>query len=414
MSIFTKNISEITFSDVSVFCDRKITEGTQVEYKGHIPDNEKIAKIVSSFANTYGGVLIIGVDAPDRIPVTPVLGTSYDSGLEEKITSICLDIINPPIIPQVAVCRRDDDRKKCAIIIRVAESDQTPHRVDDEKGIYIRANSQSRPVRAKFEEIEWLMNRRIKAIENRERLLSRAADRYGITTQQVSRMPSKEVHIIPLFPSKAYCDLSNFERTVYKSAINRSNNTFPPNMRDVLSQNESLIYKYFREENKSQYISYTEINQFGLIWSRDNYVAHFRNDPSIPDAKDSIEPVEIVAHLCYPILFAAKLYEAIGYYGTVQIEYIIEGLLYKYISFRKEQQIERRKKWGPINLDDKIKLACNFSAQKLRDDINYVASKFLSDFLWSCGASQDAVNSRWLNTTVVEVVSEIMSYEQES
>ena len=57
--MFTKPIDEITFEDVKSFCD-VWAEGVRVEYKKEI---RHIPKIVSSFANTHGGIFLIGVEA---------------------------------------------------------------------------------------------------------------------------------------------------------------------------------------------------------------------------------------------------------------------------------------------------------------------------------------------------------------
>ena len=60
--MFTKPIDEITFEDVQSFC-QEWAEGIRVEYKREIRVNTQIPKIVSSFANTYGGIFLIGVEA---------------------------------------------------------------------------------------------------------------------------------------------------------------------------------------------------------------------------------------------------------------------------------------------------------------------------------------------------------------
>ena len=56
--LFTKPQNEITFADVKGFC-REFGEGVRVEYKREI---KHIPKIVSSFANTHGGVFVIGAE----------------------------------------------------------------------------------------------------------------------------------------------------------------------------------------------------------------------------------------------------------------------------------------------------------------------------------------------------------------
>ena len=60
--MFTKPIDEIEFEDVESFCE-EWAEGVRVEYKRDMNIKKHIPKIVSSFANTFGGIFLIGVDA---------------------------------------------------------------------------------------------------------------------------------------------------------------------------------------------------------------------------------------------------------------------------------------------------------------------------------------------------------------
>lgn len=58
--LFSKPISSLTFRDVEEFCSR-FHEGMRVEYKSTFDSNVKssLAKVLSSLANSYGGILII-------------------------------------------------------------------------------------------------------------------------------------------------------------------------------------------------------------------------------------------------------------------------------------------------------------------------------------------------------------------
>lgn len=58
--MFTKPITDIEFSDVELFC-RTYREGIRVEYKEAIPKN--LPRTISAFANTQGGILILGAKA---------------------------------------------------------------------------------------------------------------------------------------------------------------------------------------------------------------------------------------------------------------------------------------------------------------------------------------------------------------
>jgi predicted HTH transcriptional regulator len=90
---------EITFEVVENFC-REWPEGVRVEYKQEIKD---IPKIVSSFANTQGGIYIIGVKAnqTDNKVVFPIEGIPETAGIEERIIQSAYQGIYPPVMPEV-------------------------------------------------------------------------------------------------------------------------------------------------------------------------------------------------------------------------------------------------------------------------------------------------------------------------
>ena len=58
--MFTKLAKEIDFNDIEAFC-REWSEGVRVEYKREVPP-KTLPKVISSFANTQGGIFIIGVE----------------------------------------------------------------------------------------------------------------------------------------------------------------------------------------------------------------------------------------------------------------------------------------------------------------------------------------------------------------
>ena len=62
-------------NQIRTFCAR-FNEGLRVEYKSAFDNNVRrsLSKIVSSFANSLGGVLIIGVNALNGVPREPVEG----------------------------------------------------------------------------------------------------------------------------------------------------------------------------------------------------------------------------------------------------------------------------------------------------------------------------------------------------
>jgi len=64
MSIFTEPINEISYENVISFCQQGIGESVNLDYKKDFPASG-LEKTISAFANTFGGVIIIGVEDKD-------------------------------------------------------------------------------------------------------------------------------------------------------------------------------------------------------------------------------------------------------------------------------------------------------------------------------------------------------------
>lgn len=190
-TLLTKPMNEITYDDVIEFCDpeKGQPENQTLEYKGgdRLPSSDVIAKAASALANTFGGTLFLGVDEnhktgrPSGIPGVPA-----DRDLENRVSSILMDNIDPPLVPlpEIQVIPFNDNPEKAVVVIGVAQSNATPHAAKDGNGnefFYVRVHSQSRPedwdVPASLQKLEWLFNRRRKSEELHDRLVHDALDR---------------------------------------------------------------------------------------------------------------------------------------------------------------------------------------------------------------------------------------------
>ncbi|MBQ6436197.1 ATP-binding protein [bacterium] len=59
---FGKKLDELSFKDIQNFCEKSVPENIYLDYKEEInPKNDHLAKTIASFANTYGGWILIGV-----------------------------------------------------------------------------------------------------------------------------------------------------------------------------------------------------------------------------------------------------------------------------------------------------------------------------------------------------------------
>lgn len=158
MSIFTKPILEISYQDVIAFCQQGIGESVNLDYKKDFPSSG-LEKTISAFANSFGGVILIGVEDEDSKPKPPFEGIEYKDRLEERVWNIIVDNIYPPVFPEIRVCPPCNN--KTFVTIRVPQSNETPHAIYNNTQVYVRTGNRNKPEDlATVEQIEWLRNRR--------------------------------------------------------------------------------------------------------------------------------------------------------------------------------------------------------------------------------------------------------------
>jgi len=161
--VFTLENSKITFKEIKSFCDQQFSEGLRIEYKREFPQNVDLAKTICAFANSAGGIILIGVEA-DKVKNVPtnILGIPITKGLEERVVSICLSNILPRIVPEVRLCpfKTEDGSERAVLFIRVSASYNPPHMAMQTKEIMVRYNN--RNDRADLQTIEHLMELRKK------------------------------------------------------------------------------------------------------------------------------------------------------------------------------------------------------------------------------------------------------------
>lgn len=151
----------MSYDEVKTFCDQQISEGLRIDYKKDFPENENLSRTICAFANTAGGILLIGVEA-DRVRNVPVAiqGVEMRKGLEEKVVNICLGHILPRIIPDIKLCpfKSDGGGERAILFVRVESSYVAPHYLWQTKEVMVRVNNKNE--RADLQTIEELLERR--------------------------------------------------------------------------------------------------------------------------------------------------------------------------------------------------------------------------------------------------------------
>ena len=117
-------------------------EGSTVEFKRKISSHQKIAKEISAFANTKGGILFIGVDDDCSI-----VGVHSEKNVVEDILFACDFHLDPPLEPEISIVNLYNREVIC---VYISESQNKPHKIvkdpdakQPEKRAYIRVGENS-------------------------------------------------------------------------------------------------------------------------------------------------------------------------------------------------------------------------------------------------------------------------------
>lgn len=164
-------IEVIDFPWIDQFC-RTYPEGVRVEYKR---EPTHIAKVVSSFANTAGGIWIIGVEADpvNNMPRLPVEGMLRRAGVQEQIVQACYSGIYPTLTPALRVIDVPGRSDRIVVVVKASESLEAPHAIENSTRVYVRVASTTQPYElADIDRIAYLLKRREQPERRREELIA--------------------------------------------------------------------------------------------------------------------------------------------------------------------------------------------------------------------------------------------------
>lgn len=400
--LYTKPINDITYQDVLDFCEQKTPENFRLDYKRELPSSEKIAKLISAFANTFGGLIVVGIEAPKGIPEKPFEGIHYDKNkkYEEQIQSIIISHIKEPVFPEIKVCVNQNN--KAFIIIRVQESDITPHRVGNDSKVYVRTGEINTPTEkldksideAKWGKIEWLITKRNKSIKLRNHMIQEAETFYKESLYTRDIAPEKYFGIVtfrmlPKFPQGQLITNEQFSNIEDKIWIGQGINLFPRwrfNL-DTIQNGLQCLYFYSSQDDIPQqddpffFLHITNLGMYMYKWDAGTANSSTDSAGNKILTDKGIKNIELIAIEIYQYFSSAIVYyQHLGFMGTFLLEIEFDNVLGLKVPFTiKKLSVPR----------SYMKWSRTFIVAELESRKKEIAIDIVSDIAWSFGIRTD-------------------------
>lgn len=141
---FTKPLEELTHSDIEAFCKSGVAENIYLDYKQEIKA-DKLSQSIASFANTKGGLLLIGVSEDKTTKLPDKWDGIVDSGtLSETLNQIIANVTPIPTCRYVIVAHKS--KGKAFVVIVTEEGASAPYFTVHKPVVYVRTGDISTPI----------------------------------------------------------------------------------------------------------------------------------------------------------------------------------------------------------------------------------------------------------------------------
>ncbi|MFZ1006147.1 MAG: ATP-binding protein [Candidatus Sulfotelmatobacter sp.] len=267
------------YSEIKTFLRLSDTEGSRpqeserLDYKSMW--NDSGLKTVAAFANTFGGLLFIGVEEKDMIPVA-MPGVTSSGEEKTRIASSIASIISPTPSFDIAECALPREANKHVCLVRVRPSPALYLFTKGENPIYVRNATESRPANAA--QLRYLIERAHEPVGTNARINStlellrreliifttKGADAAHPERRKASDL-FFDLKLFPLNPTEAIdipLDIS-LERVLQTSILTRFKRVNSTLRGDVANSEESRGPNYFSYRWHHRSLDYEMVWVFG-------------------------------------------------------------------------------------------------------------------------------------------------------
>jgi hypothetical protein len=394
MSIYTTPISQLKASDLAELLQEKAVENTRLEFKREVPDKDETLKKITSFANTFGGSVVIGAAAQSKDGrIEDLVGVDEVPGYKQKIVDWCFKECSPPVMVDVSgpIPTPNNNGKVC-YVISVEESEVAPHFINGRKGLWIRTNEFSGRFEAALaneNELQQLLHRRQLVLDRRRSIVERARKRFDI---YLSTLPTElnnpnilgavfELCLVPRFPAKQVCKqeqiaehLASVRYPTYRG------NGFPRYEEGLMTQYESAIIR-----QPLNNVSLLETNVWGMVF----YAARLDETDHPSNSKNALTGIHLYEFVGYLLMFlkhAADLFRRTGLIGPILVDASLRSIRDRRWVFA-HQFVPGMTPIGttrpPSGIDDEFALSVPTTVEHLSANLNSVAMEILRSVFFS-------------------------------
>lgn len=372
---FDKPFREVTFEDVVAFCKKRIPEGKQLDYKYILPKNyEKFAKVIASFANALGGLIIIGVqDDKNDQPHPPFIGIPYHEKLRNTIEDIIKVYIDPVVFVDINICvNKSGDRM--FVLIQIPQSNLTPHLVGKLKRAYIRTGQSSRPETIVHpDKLPWLLDHRKKSERLRHILYDKAERHFENYLKTLTVSADGEVvctlSLQPYYPDEPLTNYKNLPQLIEQSSTaapygvmaNPELPLQPVQDGAAVISNQRGVYKM------------TEFNAYGLVMNKQIVSSE---EMVNGHAASTLRIEKLAQNMVLFFTTARKFLEKLNVGGSLYFRLKMNNTRARRVLFNKRQATV---------LEDYLRMDRILALDALQSDLPQTLENLLHETAWALG-----------------------------
>lgn len=333
MSYFAKSVGSLEWADLAAILDDHAAENVRLEFKLEVPDKDELLKKLSSFANTYGGDLIVGAAAGNDGVLTAIPGVAPPNSYKQTVVQHCYNGVAPLLEPFVSDPIPVPDSDRVVFVIRVPESINAPHFLNGRKGCYVRTDEFSQRFHAglaTYTEIAHLASRRELTVRRRAEVVRRAESRleayvsadYQTTPGHVGGIGATlKCWITPSFPVAPVIDEARLVDLLEETRVRfAGNSSFPHLTATAVRQHESALVL-----GPLNAFSFIELG----VWANLFYAAELERidmDVAEEDRQAYMISEQLAGHVLLYLEHAAGVMRAVGYEGSLHLGFKLDRI----------------------------------------------------------------------------------------